>query len=159
MAHGWSMIRCFKIILIVAMLMLGVQSASAQMSELKFGKYGVEKIRLKRLRSGTGLAWVMTDNSGKSFYMSDIKGTVYKNGKPFVTGKCKPVKVVAGNSKVEVDGEAEFCDGVSFTDVLKCIKLDPKEYKIDISMTIFNADTIREVKKTGIELGSLLKKM
>lgn len=142
-----------------AMIMLGVESASAQMSDLMFGKYGVEKIRLKSLRSGTGLAWVMTDNSGKSFYMSDIKGTVYKNGKPFVTGKCKPVKVVAGNSKVEVDGEAEFCDGVSFTDVLKCIKLDPKEYKIDVSMTIFNADTIREVKKTGIELGQLLKKM
>lgn len=142
-----------------AMIMLGVESASAQMSDLMFGKYGVEKIRLKSLRSGTGLAWVMTDNSGKSFYMSDIKGTVYKNGKPFVTGKCKPVKVVAGNSKVEVDGEAEFCDGVSFTDVLKCIKLNPKEYKIDVSMTIFNADTIREVKKTGIELGQLLKKL
>ena len=91
--------------------------------------------------------------------MSDIKGTVYKNGKPFVTGTCKPVKVVTGTSKVEVDGEAEFCGGVSFTDVLKCIKLNPKEYKIDISMTIFNVDTIREFKKEGIELGSLLKKL
>ena len=153
--------RGVKILLIVmtTIFVVGVETASAQMSDLKFGKYGVEKIRLKSLRSGKGLAWVMTENSGKSFYMSDIKGTVYKNGKPFVTGKCKPVKVVAGNSKVEVDGEAEFCDGVSFTDVLKCIKLDPKEYKIDISMTIFNADTIREVKKVGIELGQLLKKM
>lgn len=153
--------RRIKIMLTVisVMLMLGVETASAQMSDLKFGKYGVDKIRLKSLRSGTGLAWVMTDNGGKSFYMSDITGTVYKNGKPFVTGKCKPVKVIAGNSKVEVDGEAEFCDGVSFTDVLKCIKLNPKEYKIDISMTIFNADTIREVKKVGIELGNLLKKL
>jgi len=153
--------RGVKILLIVmtTIFVVGVETASAQMSDLKFGKYGVEKIRLKSLRSGKGLAWVMTENSGKSFYMSDIKGTVYKNGKPFVTGKCKPVKVVAGNSKVEVDGEAEFCDGVSFTEVLKCIKLDPKEYKIDVSMTIFNADTIREVKKTGIELGRLLKKL
>lgn len=90
--------RRIKIMLTVisVMLMLGVETASAQMSDLKFGNYGVEKIRIKSLRSGTGLAWVMTENSGKSFYMSDIKGTVYKNGKPFVTGTCKPVKVVAG---------------------------------------------------------------
>ena len=64
-----------------AIFMVGVETASAQMSDLKFGKYGVDKIRLKSLRSGTGLAWVMTDNGGKSFYMSDITGTVYKNGK------------------------------------------------------------------------------
>ena len=142
------------------MLLMGVETASAQqLNKLKFGKYGLEKIRIKSRHSGTGLAWVMTDNSDKTFVMTDIKGTVYKNGKPFVTGKCKPVKVIAGNSKVEVDGEAEFCEGVSFTDVLKCIKLDPKEYKIDISMTIFNADTICEFSKKGMELGQLLKKM
>lgn len=154
--------RCLYIIAIAVagVLMLGVETASAQqLNKLKFGKYGLEKLRIKSRHSGTGLAWVMTDNSDKTFVMTDIKGTVYKNGKPFVTGTCKPVKVIAGNSKVKVYGEAEFCDGVSFMDVLRCIKLNPKEYKIDISMTIFNADTIREFTKNGIELGQLLKKM
>lgn len=147
-------------IVAVLMLVMCLESASAQqMSKLSFGKYGLEKIRIKTRKSGTGQAWVMTENADKTFVMSDIKGTIYKNGKPFVTGSCEPIKVLAGSSKVIVDGKAEFCEGVSFMEVLKCVNLDVEEYTFDISMTIFNADTIREYKKTGIELKRLLKKM
>ena len=48
---------------VVAMFVVGVESASAQIDKLKFGKYGLEKVRIKSRRSGTGLAWVMTENS------------------------------------------------------------------------------------------------
>ena len=148
-----------SVIAIMVLLVVCVEPASGQMSKLKFGKYGLEKIRIKTRKSGTGQAWVMTDNADKTFVMSDIKGTIYKNGKPFVSGSCDPVKVPAGSSKVVVDGKAEFCEGVSFMDVLKCVNLNVEEYTFDISMTIFNADTIREFKKSGIELKRLLKKM
>lgn len=148
-----------RALVVALMLVVCMEPASAQMSKLKFGKYGVEKIRIKSRKSGTGQAWVMTENADKTFVMSDIKGTVYKNGVPFVTGSCEPVKVLAGSSKVVVDGKAQFCDGVSLMDVLKCVNLNVEEYTIDISMTVFNADTIREVTKTGIELKRLLKKM
>ena len=57
--------RCLWIFLmaVVAMFVVGVESASAQIDKLKFGKYGLEKVRIKSRRSGTGLAWVMTENS------------------------------------------------------------------------------------------------
>jgi len=154
--NGSGMLKRVCVVLMAVLLVGAVPAQAQQLKSLKFGKYGLEKIRLKSMRSGTGQAWVMTENSGKSFYMTDIKGTVYKNGKPFVTGKCDPVKVVAGKSKVVVDGEAQFCDGVTFKDVLKCINFDASDYTFDISMTIFDSESYRKYEKKGIKADKLL---
>lgn len=144
-----------KFLTVIVVALLAVMPVRAQFANLSFGKYGVGGLGLK---SGfwTATAWVMTHNKGENFVMKDISGTVYKNGKPFVTGSSAPVTVKAGDSKVTVDGKAKLCDGVSYWELLKCLAFDPDDYEIDVSMKVYVADTVRTVSKSHIPLKSML---
>lgn len=74
-------------ILLGAILLFAMEnSASAQLSRLRFGEHKINRISLKSLRAVTGEAQVVCTNDTLAFTMSNICGTVYKQGRAFVYG-------------------------------------------------------------------------
>lgn len=148
----------FFLILLSAILLLTVEnSASAQLSRLHFGDHKINRIALKSLRAVTGEAQVVCTNDTLAFTMSNICGTVYKQGRAFVRGTAEPVTVARGEGLVVVDGEASLCQGITFWDVLGCIAFKASDYTIDVSMTIvYENGKFRHFAKQGMSVAALL---
>ena len=148
---------CIVIISIILMLLAGEDQASAQLSRLHFKGYKITKIAPTSFRSVRGTAEFYCLNDSLRFTMSNIRGTVYKKGVPFVSGSADPVTVPAGSSTVTVNGKASLCDGIGLWDVLQCIAFKAEDYSIDVSMTIVNSKGIRrDYSKRGMSVSALL---
>lgn len=145
-------------ILLGAILLFAMEnSASAQLSRLRFGEHKINRISLKSLRAVIGEAQVVCTNDTLAFTMSNICGTVYKQGRAFVYGTAEPVTVSRGESLVVVDGEASLCQGITFWDVLGCIAFRASDYTIDVSMTIVDEKgRSRYYAKQGMSVAALL---
>lgn len=145
------------LLIAVAGLLATAVPASAQLSSLHFGEYKITGIHPNSFRSADGSASIVCTNSGKKFTMSNIRGTVYKKGTPFVSGYASPVTVPAGKTTLDISGNASLCDGVSIWDLLACIVFRAEDYKIDVAMTITDASgEARLYEKKGINVAALL---
>ena len=149
-----------KSLLIAAILLLvSAFSASAQFSRLSIGKYGIESISPDGFTAANGAVWLEVANPGETFTVSDIKGTVYKDGSPFVKGTAPGFTVLNGSSKVNVSGHAMLCEGVSLWTLLGLVVFEPEDYSVDISMKITTASgKTRVAEKKAVPLKTLLKR-
>lgn len=132
----------------------------AQFSKLTIGDYGIQSIVPTSMTSVRGAVWADIHNSMQGFKVTGIRATVYDNGQPFVTGAANDVYVAAGSQRVVVSGEASLCPGVSIWSVLKVLFFDPKDYSVDLSLTItLDSGESRTVVKNNLPVTVLLKLM
>ena len=149
-----------KSLIIAAILFLtSAFVANAQFSRLSIGKYGIESISPDGFTAANGAVWLEVANPGEAFTVSDIKGTVYKDGSPFVKGTAPGFTVLNGSSKVTVSGHAMLCEGVSLWTLLGLVVFEPEDYSVDISMKITTASgKTRVAEKKAVPLKTLLKR-
>ena len=131
---------------------------SAQFSKLSFGKYGVSSIRPESMRSVRGSVWIDVTNPMEGFTVSEIGGTVYKNGVPFVYGSASDVHIPAGTARAQISGRASLSETASLWDVLALIVFDPNDYSVDLSVRItMDSGATRVVSKSRMPVAALLK--
>ena len=82
-----------KLIILLAALLFAAAPASAQLSKLSFENYRLVKIVPLSLEKAKGTFAFDVVNSGEPFTMSNISGTVYRNGKQLVSGMTPNINV------------------------------------------------------------------
>lgn len=141
---------------VVALVTAG--DSYAQFSKLSFGKYGVSSIRPESLRSVRGAVWIDVTNPMEGFTVSEIKGTVYKRGVPFVYGSASDVHIPSGSARATISGRASLSETASLWDVLALIVFDPEDYSVDLSVRItLDSGATRVVSKKNMPVTALLK--
>ena len=150
--------RFFAILAFCVVIIASADLCHAQFSKLSFGKYGVSSIRPESLRSVTGAVWVDVTNPMEGFTVSEIKGTVYKKGVPFVYGSASDVHIPSGSARAQISGRASLSDTASLWDVLALIVFDPEDYSVDLSVRItMDSGETRVVSKSKMPVAALLK--
>jgi hypothetical protein len=150
--------RFFAILAFCVVAIASAELCHAQFSKLSFGKYGVSSIRPESLRSVSGAVWVDVTNPMEGFTVSEIKGTVYKKGVPFVYGSASDVHIPSGSARAQISGRASLRDTASLWDVLALIVFDPKDYSVDLSVRItLDSGETRVVSKSKMPVAALLK--
>lgn len=150
--------RFFAVLVLCVLSLALSEVASAQFNKLSFGKYGVSSIRPESLRAVRGAVWLDVTNPMEGFKVSEITGTVYKHGVPFVYGSASSFHVPLGTSRVSVSGRASLSPSASLWDVLALIVFDPEDYSVDLSVRItLDSGATRVVSKKGMPVRELLK--
>ena len=150
--------RLFAILVVCVLAFASSEVCHAQFSKLSFGKYGVSSIRPESLRAVRGAVWVDVTNPMVGFTVSEIKGTVYKKGVPFVYGSASDVHIPLGTRRANISGRASLSPSASLWDVLALIAFDPEDYSVDLSVRItLDTGETRTVSKSKMPVTALLK--
>ena len=150
--------RLFAILVVCVLAFASSEVCHAQFSKLSFGKYGVSSIRPESLRAVRGAVWVDVTNPMVGFTVSEIKGTVYKKGVPFVYGSASDVHIPLGTRRANISGRASLSPSASLWDVLALIAFDPEDYSVDLSVRItLDTGETRTVSKSRMPVTALLK--
>ena len=150
--------RFFAIFVLCVAAFASAEVCHAQFSKLSFGKYGISSIRPESMRSVRGAVWIDVTNPMEGFTVSDISGTVYKNGVPFVYGSASDVHIPAGTARAQISGRASLSEAASLWDVLALIVFDPNDYSVDLSVRItMDSGATRVVSKSRMPVAALLK--
>ena len=92
------------------------------------------------------------------FTVSEIQGTVYKNGVAFVSGSASDVYIASGTARATISGRAALSSNASLWDVLALIAFDPEDYSVDLSVRItLDTGETRVVSKKKMPVSALLK--
>ena len=127
-------------------------------SKLSIGKYGIDSIWPASFSSITGGVWVEIDNAGEGFTVSQIKGTVYREGSPFIKGTAENVYIAKGAGKYVVNGQASLCSGVSLFSILRVLSFDPNVYSVDMSVVVtFDSGRQETLSVEKLPVSALLK--
>lgn len=150
--------RLLAILVVCVLAFASSEVCHAQFSKLSFGKYGVSSIRPESLRAVRGAVWVDVTNPMVGFTVSEIKGTVYKKGVPFVYGSASDVHIPLGTRRANISGRASLSPSASLWDVLALIVFDPEDYSVDLSVRItLDTGETRTVSKSRMPVTALLK--
>lgn len=150
--------RLFAVLVLCVITFVSSETCHAQFSKLSFGKYGISSIRPESLRAVRGAAWIDVTNPMEGFTVSEIKGTVYKNGTAFVSGSASDVHVPSGTGRVTVNGRASLSPDASLWSVLALIAFDPEDYSVDLTVRItLDSGATRVVSKKKMPVSALLK--
>ena len=128
----------FLLIIVAAAISLAASAGEKGevFSKLNVEKFGIGSIWPSGLSAVTGSVWVELENGGEGFTVSQIKGTVYRDGAPFVNGSANNVYISKGKGKYTISGKASLCSGVSLLSLLRLFSFDPKAYSVDISVVV-----------------------
>ena len=125
-----------KRLLLLAACLLAVLPASAQMSMLRFRNFEVKSVMPTGFRTVRATVELELVNPGKAMEMTDVKLTVYRNGKTYVTGTCPSIPVDTGEPVVRAVGVFRLADGISLFSVLRTLlNVNLKEYSADVTLT------------------------
>lgn len=150
--------RLFLVMIMAVVSVVFSDVCHAQFDQISIDDYSIQSISPESFSSVRGAVLMQVTNAGESFMVSDIKGTVYKNGTPFVTGKADSFYVAHGAQKVQIRGRASLCPGTSLWTVLGLLMFDPEDYTVDISVTIItDSGNVRVISKTRLPVTALLK--
>lgn len=150
--------RLFALLAVCVVAMAASEACFAQFSKLSFGKYGISSIRPESLRSVRGAVWIDVTNPMEGFTVSEIKGTVYKKGAPFVYGSASDVHIPSGSTRANISGRASLSESASLWDVLALVVFDPEDYSVDLSVRItLDSGATRVVSKFKMPVAALLK--
>lgn len=150
--------RLFALLAACVLVLAASDVCHAQFSKLSFGKYGVSSIRPESLRAVRGAVWLDVTNPMVGFTISEIKGTVYKKGVPFVHGTASDVYIPLGTARANISGRAALSPSASLWDVLALIAFDPEDYSVDLSVRItLDTGETRVVSKSQMPVTTLLK--
>lgn len=150
--------RFFTVLFLSAVLMLAAGECHAQFSKLSFGKYGISSIRPESFSAVNGAVWLDVTNPMEGFTVSDVRGTVYKRGVPFISGSTDRFHVSSGTERCTIRGRASLCEGVSLWTVLGLLYFDPADYSVDLTVRItLDSGATRMVTKKNMPVTALLK--
>lgn len=150
--------RLFTVLVLCIFACVSSDLCHAQFSKLSFGKYGVSSIRPESLRSVRGAVWIDVTNPMVGFTVSEIQGTVYKNGVAFVSGSASDVYIASGTARATISGRAALSSNASLWDVLALIAFDPEDYSVDLSVRItLDTGETRVASKKKMPVSALLK--
>ena len=148
----------FLLIIVAAAIAVSASANGGVYSKLSIGDYGIDNIWPAGMTAITGAVWVEIDNSGDAFTVSQIKGTVYREGSPFVTGTANNVRIAKGKGKYVVNGQASLCSGVSLFSILRVLSFDPNVYSVDMSVVVTFDDGRQEALSVEkLPVSALLK--
>ena len=146
-----------KLIILLAALLFAAAPASAQLTKLRFVNYKLVKIVPLSLEKAKGTFAFDVVNGDGPFTMSNISGTVYKNGKQLVSGMTPNIEVPKGKSSFTIEGLANLSGSTNIMQVLQCIFFKPEEYTIDVSLTVTDSKGKRkEIVELGMSVADLL---
>ena len=153
--------RIYLISITLLLLLAGEGEACAQLSKLHFKGFRITRIMPTSTRSVTGAMEIDMVNDSLAFTMSNISGTVYKGGKPFLRGDISPIKVPHGSSKVVVNCRyAALAENISLLEVLRNLSFRPQDYTVDVSCTVIDEKGRRKnVAKKGVSAAKLMGKL
>lgn len=150
--------RLFAILAVCILAVVSSEVCHAQFSKLSIGKYGISSIRPESFRAVRGAVWLDVTNPMEGFTVSDVQGTVYKRGVPFVTGKADSFHVSNGTARCSISGRAALCEGVSLWTVLGLLNFNPDDYSVDLTVRItLDSGATRVVTKKNMSVAALLK--
>ena len=146
-----------KLIILLAALLLAAAPASAQLTKLRFVNYKLVKMVPVSLEKVKGTFAFDVVNDTTAFTMSNISGTVYKNGKQLVSGMTPNINVPKGKSSFTIEGLANLSGNTNIMQVMQCIFFKPEEYTIDVSLTVTDSKGKRkEIVELGMSVADLL---
>ena len=150
--------KTIAIIVAVVVALVASVEGWAEFSKLRFGDYGVESISPESFSAVKGAVWLEVTNPMEGFTVSEIRGMVYKDGVPFITGSAADFRVSSGTGMVVISGRAALCPGVSLWTVLALIFFDPDDYSVDLYARItLDSGASRVVEKRAMPVRELLK--
>ena len=126
----------FLLIIVAAAIAVSASANGGVYSKLSIGDYGIDNIWPAGMTAITGAVWVEIDNAGEGFKVSQIKGTVYREGQPFITGSANDVHIAKGKGKYTISGQAGLCPNVSILSILRMFLFDPNIYSVDMSVVV-----------------------
>ena len=150
--------KLFTLMVVAALAVAAGDECFAQFSKLSIGKYSIESIRPEGFSAVGGSVMLEVTNAGEGFTVSEITGTVYKEGSPFVTGKASNFHVSPGSQKLVISGRASLCQGASLWSVLGLLFFDPEDYSVDIRLKVTTASgEVRVIEQKKLPVTVLLK--
>lgn len=150
--------KLFILMVLAALSVAAADECFAQFSNISIGKYSIESIRPEGFSSVKGSVMLDVANAGEGFTVSDISGTVYKEGEPFVTGQALNFSVASGSQKLVISGRASLCQGASLWSVLGLLFFEPEDYMVDISLKVTTDSGVEKVlSRKGMPVTELLK--
>jgi hypothetical protein len=150
--------KLFILIVLAALSVAAADECFAQFSNISIGKYSIESIRPEGFSSVKGSVMLEVTNAGEGFTVSDVSGTVYKEGVPFVTGQASGFRVAPGSQKLVISGRAGLCQGASLWTVLGLLFFDPEDYAVDIRLKVTtDSGAVRVIEKKRLPVTVLLK--
>lgn len=153
-----KMKKLFLVMIMAVMSVFAANPCNAQFKQISIEDYSIESIVPESFSSVRGAVMLEVDNAGEGFTVSDIEGVVYKEDKPFVTGRADAFHVSKGEQKEIISGRASLCSGASLWSVLGLLFFDPEDYKVDISVKITtDSGVVKVLSKKGMPVTELLK--
>ena len=150
--------KLFILLVLAALSVALADECFAQFSNISIGKYSIESIRPEGFSSVKGSVMLEVANAGEGFTVSDISGTVYKEGMPFVTGQASNFRVAQDSQRLVVSGRASLCQGASLWTVLGLLFFDPEDYAVDIRLKVTtDSGAVRVIEKKRLPVEVLLK--
>lgn len=153
-----DMKKLFTLFVVAALWAAVGDECFAQFSKISIGKYSIESIRPENFSSVKGSVSLEVTNAGEGFTVSEITGTVYKEGTPFVKGQASNFHVASGSQQLVIAGCASLCQGASLWSVLGLLFFDPADYAVDIRLKVTTASgEVRVLEKKTLPVEVLLK--
>lgn len=150
--------KLFTLMVVAALAVAAGDECYAQFSKLSIEDYSIESIWPESFSAVRGEVSLEVTNAGEAFTVSEITGTVYKEGARFVTGQASNFHVAAGAQKLEISGRASLCQGASLWTVLGLLFFDPEDYAVDIRLKVTTASgKVRVIEQKKLPVTVLLK--
>lgn len=153
--------KLIYIILASAIMLAGsALDCKAQLSQIKINSYKIESISPNNFRSVSGAALFNLSNPLADVQVSNISGTIYKQGNAFISGNAADFVIPSGTSSVRATGTASLCSGVSLWNVFALLAFNPEDYSVDINATVRIGNTApRLISIKKMPVASIIKRM
>lgn len=142
-----------RFLILLTVLVAGAFSAAAQEFEgLTMESYEFTKVRAHGLRALTGTIRFVMNNTGDRREVSQIKATVYREGKAFIQGTSKGLTFERGRGQYAVSGKVKLARSVNaFEAIAALMNFDPSLYTINLSARMVREDgTVEEVVRENL---------
>lgn len=150
--------KLYTLLVLAVLSVAAADECFAQFSNISIGKYSIESIRPESLSAVKGSVRLEVTNVGEGFTVSEIAGTVYKDGVPFVKGLASDFHVAPDSQKLIISGRASLCQGASLWSVLGLLFFDPEDYSVDIRLKVTtDSGAVRVIEKKKLPVTVLLK--
>ncbi|MBQ3882965.1 MAG: hypothetical protein II730_10795 [Bacteroidales bacterium] len=151
--------RSLAILLCVILAAFAATGSEHPFAGLSIKGYSVDSVFPSGFRSVRGKATIKVDNTSEYRKVSDIKATVYRDGRPFARGTCIDVAFLKGLNTYKLSGTVSLAEGVSvWTAIRAALSFRPSEYTVDVTLEMLHEDGTKEtVKREDIPVTRFVK--
>ncbi len=156
-ANYWIMKRLYLFLIATfACVVMGAQTSP--FAGLGIVDYSIKSAWPESFREVSGSVEATINNTGTRRVVKNIKANVYRNGAAFASGTCDDVTFIKGKNTYTLNGRVKLASGISvWTAVKAAFSFNPKEYVVEVTMTMFHEDGRTEDIKKKVPLSNYLK--